>query len=58
VLPAPARDFAARLRPLYDARGGGPLVHREYEAAGHFPPEADWNDLWATAVTFLGDALA
>jgi hypothetical protein len=57
VRPEPARDFAARLRPLYEASGGGPLVHRELSDAGHFPSEADWHALWSGAVTFLEHAL-
>jgi dienelactone hydrolase len=57
VRPAPARDFAARLRPLYAASGGGPLVHRELPDVDHFPSDAVWSDLWSTAVTFLRDAL-
>jgi alpha-beta hydrolase superfamily lysophospholipase len=58
VRPEPARDFAARLRPLYEASGGGPLIHRELPDAGHCPSEADWNELWSGAVAFLGRELA
>lgn len=50
VRPGPARDLATRLRALY---GNADLVHREYPDADHFPSEADWADLWATAVSFL-----
>ena len=58
VPPGPARAFAAALRPLYAAAGAsGRLVHREYPDSDHFPGERDWNDLWATTVGFLCDAL-
>ena len=58
VRPAAARALAERLRPLYAASGGGPFLHREYPDADHFPSDADWRDMWTTAVAFLQDALA
>ena len=58
VPPAPARRFAAALRPLYEAAGApGRLLHREYPDSDHFPGERDWHDLWATTVDFLVTAL-
>jgi pimeloyl-ACP methyl ester carboxylesterase len=54
VLPGPARAFAARLRPLYGGEGGGLLDHRELPGVGHFPSEAEWNELWSLTVAFLG----
>jgi alpha-beta hydrolase superfamily lysophospholipase len=54
VPPEPARIFAARLRPLYDASGGGPLVHEEYPGVAHAVPEAIWRKMIASVVAFVG----
>ena len=56
VRPRAARELAAKLRPIYEAAGAGPLVHRELPT-GHFPNAADWNEMWSTAATFLVEAL-
>jgi alpha-beta hydrolase superfamily lysophospholipase len=56
VRPAAARALAQRLRPIYEARGGGPLVHTEYAHATHFPSEPDWQDMWNTAARFVATA--
>lgn len=54
VRPGGARRLANALRSRYLAAGApGRLVHREYPECGHFPPERDWNDLWATTIGFL-----
>ena len=56
VRPAGARALAERLRPIYDASGGGPLVHTEYPGMTHFPNEREWDEMWTTATRFLGSA--
>ena len=56
VRPAPARALAAKLRPLYDVTGAGPLVHTEYPSTTHFPSAPDWNDMWRTAARFVATA--
>ncbi len=56
VRPGPARELAAKLRPLY-AMMGGTLVHHEAEGVDHFPSDAVWTELWSKAVRFLHDAL-
>ncbi len=55
VKPAPARELAAKLRPIYEAAGAGPLVHVEYPDANHWPSERDWEHMWSTAAGFLAD---
>jgi dienelactone hydrolase len=57
VRPTGARALAAKLRPLYDASGAGPLVHHEYPCT-HFPSEDVWHDMWSRAARFLVEGIA
>lgn len=65
VRPEPARDLAARLRPLYDALGSTArspdgraelLVQREYDV-DHFAPPDVWRTMVEEAVAFLSRVL-
>lgn len=57
VRPGPARELAAKLRPLYASRGASDLlVHHEYPDAHHWPNDADWADMWSRAGGFLVQA--
>ncbi|MBX3226209.1 MAG: alpha/beta fold hydrolase [Labilithrix sp.] len=59
VRPGPARDLAARLRPLYEAAGAGAsLVHHEYPNTPHFVEEPEWADMWQRTGDFLIQAFA
>ncbi len=57
VPPTGARALAAKLRPLYVERGGGPLEQHEYPDTTHFPGPDVWHDMWSTTGRFLADAL-
>lgn len=58
VPPSGARALAAKLRPLYDASGAGPLVHHEYPHTTHFTSAEVWHDMWSRAARFLVEAFA
>lgn len=58
VPPHGARALAAKLRPIYEARRAGPLVHHEYARTTHFPSPPVWHDMWSRTATFLAGAFA
>ena len=52
VPPEHSREFHKVLKPLY-ASAPERLKHVEFAEAGHFMPEADWEQLWENLLTWF-----